>query len=419
MNKSSWRQYTQFWYSGYAFQGMVVFGTGAILMPIFVNHAGDVAKAGMVMGFFYIGQLLAPLMGTITDRTGKHRFFYLMGYVLLAIGLVLFPFTKILWFWMALAFIQGVGSGTTNTVAAMLIVEYNPKKEWDTRVGWLQTFYGIGMAVGLGLASVLQVRPELGLLISACLMVPGIILGSRGLPPSTAHHKPAKVEFSRRTHLPPRFIISMLTHYENVAVNTLKSIFRIWHSKFGVYIFGWFFIMLATWIIGALFPLLMKGAFDIPYNLSSLYYAAGAVIGIFIYTPMGSLGKKIGDGWVLIIGSGMTLVSVTGMAVFSHIHTDFNQLLVPFIYVLTPIAWPPLIVGGTAWAAHLADFAEGEALGMFNGTTAIAAVIAAFAAGQVAHNFGYDVVLIIGAAASLMAVICFLSLIFKFKQVKQ
>ena len=70
MNISSFRKYTQLWYSGYAFQGIVVFGTGAILMPIIVNSAGDAAKAGMVMGFFYIGQLLAPLMGTITDRTG-------------------------------------------------------------------------------------------------------------------------------------------------------------------------------------------------------------------------------------------------------------------------------------------------------------------------------------------------------------
>ena len=95
---SSWRNFTQPWYYGYAFQAVVVFGTGAILMPIVVNGAGDAAKAGTVMAFFYIGQLLAPLMGAITDRTGQHRLFYLSGYVLLAIGLAIFPFTTLLWF---------------------------------------------------------------------------------------------------------------------------------------------------------------------------------------------------------------------------------------------------------------------------------------------------------------------------------
>jgi DHA1 family tetracycline resistance protein-like MFS transporter len=416
MKMPSWRHYTQFWYYGYAFQGVVVFGTGAILMPIIVNGAGDAAKAGTVMAFFYIGQLLAPLMGAITDRTGRHRLFYLSGYVLLAIGLALFPFTKLLWFWMALAFLQGVGSGTSNTVAAMLIVEYNPKTEWDARVGWLQTFYGVGQAAGLGLAAVLQARPEMGLLLSACLMAPAVLLGSRGLPPSHAHHKPKKAEFSRRSHRPPRTIHSILNRYEGTTLNSLRRLLKEWHSRFGIYIVGWFFVMLATWLIGALFPLLMKGAFNISYGMSSLYYAVGAVIGIFVYTPSGTLGRKIGDGWVVIIGTIMTLASVAGLAALAHVHSGLNQWLVPIVYILIPIAWSPLIVGGTAWAAQLATFAEGEALGSYNATTAVAAVIAAFTAGLVARQFGYGMVLIIGAVASLLALSCFVPLLSSVKR---
>jgi len=405
------QHYTQPWYYGYAFQGVVVFGTGAILMPIIVNGAGDAAKAGTVMAFFYIGQLLAPLMGAITDRTGQHRLFYLSGYVLLAIGLALFPFTKLLWFWMALAFLQGVGSGTSNTVAAMFIVEYNPKPEWDSRVGWLQTFYGVGQAAGLGLAAALQARPEIGLLVSAGLMAPAMLLGSRGLPPSHAHQTPEKTEFTHRSHRPPRTVYSILNRYEGAVLNSIKHLFKEWHSKFGIYIVGWFFVMLTTWLIGALFPLLMKGAFNISYTMSSLYYAVGAVIGIFVYTPSGTLGRKIGDGWVVIIGTAMTLVSVAGLATLTYLHSGLNQWLVPIVYILIPIAWSPLIVGGTAWAAQLATFAEGEALGSYNATTAVAAVIAAFTAGLVAHNFGYGMVLIIGAVASLLALSCFIPLL--------
>lgn len=408
MKKPSWLRYSQFWYSGYAFQGVVVFGTGAILMPIVVNDAGDAAKAGTVMAFFYIGQMLAPLMGSLTDRTGKHRLFYLSGYVLLAIGLALFPFAKLIWFWIALAFLQGLGSGTSNTVAAMFIVEYNPKEEWDARVGWLQTFYGIGQAVGLGMAAVLQARPELGLLVSAGLMAPAMAMGARGLPPAQAHHKPDKTDFSRRTHRPPRSVHSFLHRYEGTAASTIKRLLSEWHSKFGLYIAGWFFVMLATWLIGVLYPLLMKSAFNISYSMSSLYYASGAIVGIFMYMPSGELGKKVGDGWVVFIGTLMTLVSISALAALSWVHSGVNEWLVPLMYVLIPIAWSPLIVGGTAWAAQLATFEEGEALGIFNAGTAVAAVIAAFVAGFIAHNFGYSVVLLIGACACLLALPCFI-----------
>lgn len=416
MKLPSWRRYTEFWYSGYAFQGAVVFGTGAILMPIVVNHAGDAAKAGTVIGFFYIGQLLAPLMGAITDRTGWHRPFYLSGYVLLAIGLALFPFTNLLWFWMALAFLQGLGSATSNTVAAMFIVEYKPKPEWDARVGWLQTFYGVGQAAGLGLAAVLQARPELGLIISAGLMAPAMLLGARGLPPSHAHHKPAKADFSRRLHRPPRTVYSILHRYEGTISENLKRLPQEWHSKFGIYIAGWFFVMLATWLIGALFPLLMKSAFNISYSMSSLYYAFGAVIGIFAYTPSGMLGKRIGDGWVVIVGTTMTAISVAGLASLAYIHSSLNHWLVPIVYILIPIAWSPLIVGGTAWAAQLATFEEGKSLGAFNATTAIAAVIAAFAAGSVAHKFGYGIILVVATIASLLSLVFFTPLLFSAKK---
>ena len=412
MKLSSWRRYSQFWYYGYAFQGAVVFGTGAILMPIVVNNAGDAAKAGTVMAFFYIGQMLAPLMGAITDRTGWHRPFYLCGYVLLAIGLAVFPFTELLWFWMALAFLQGVGSGTSNTVAAMFIVEYEPKPEWDARIGWLQTFYGIGQAAGLGLASFLQACPEIGLLVSAGLMVPGMALGARNLPPSHAHRKPEKPEFSRGSHRPPRTIHSFLHRYEGTVSNSLKHLFHEWRSKFGLYMAGWFFVMLTTWLIGVLYPLLMKSAFNISYGMSSLYYAVGALIGIFCYTPSATLGKRIGNGWVVIIGTIMTAVSVGGLATLAYVHSGLNQWLIPVVYVLIPIAWSPLIVGGTAWAAELATFEEGEALGFYNAMTAIAAVIAAFTAGLVAHKFGYGMVLIIGAVACLVGLSCFIPLPF-------
>ncbi len=415
MNFSAIKRYSEFWYIGYAFQAAVVFGTGGILMPIIVNNAGNAAKAGTVIAFFYIGQMLSPLIGHLADRTGWHKPLYLGGYVLLAVGLGVFPFTSLLWFWMALAFIQGVGSGATNTVSAMFIVEYRPKNEWDRRISWLQTSYGVGQCLGLVLVSTLQARPEFGLVFSAALMVPGIILGGRDLPPIHTRVRPERTEFDRRVHAPQRSVLSILSKYEAKFFSSIKKMTVEWRSPFGLFILGWFFVMLATWLLGTLFPLVMKDALGVSYRMSSIYYGIGAAIGIFAYAPSGTLGKKIGDGWVVAIGAVMTIGSLCAMTFLSYVRTGENAWLIPLVYIPIPIAWSPLMVGGTAWAAQLADFEEGEALGFFNAATAVSSVISAFGAGLIGHYLGYGSVLLVGAISAIASLACFIILLMRNK----
>lgn len=418
MRNQSLFRYSELWYAGYAFQAAVVFGTGGILMPIVVNDAGNAAKAGTVIAFFYIGQMLAPLIGDIADRLSLHKSCYLVGYVLLALGLGLFPFTSLLWFWMALAFVQGVGSGATNTVSAMFIVEFRPKEEWDRRIGWLQTFYGIGQCVGLVLVSILESRPEFGLVVSAFLMVPGLILGSMRLPRIRVHHEAHEKVFEHRLHKPQRSVSSILAKYYASVGKSVRTLATEWFSSYGFFILGWFFIMLATWLLGTLFPLIMKNSLNVSYRMSSIYYAVGAAIGIFAYAPSGTLGKKIGDGWVVLIGTVITLVSLSSMTVLSYWDTGFNRWIIPFVYIPIPIAWSPLMVGGTAWAAQLATFEEGEALGFFNAATAVSSVISAFGAGLLGHHFGYGIVLLTAACSSAVSAVCLLALILRRRATK-
>jgi DHA1 family tetracycline resistance protein-like MFS transporter len=409
---SAIRRECEFWYIGYAMQAIVVFGTGAILMPILINnHSNNAALAGAVIALFYVGQLLSPIMGSLTDRTGRHHLFYLVGYVLLAIGLGLFPTTSVVWFWMMLAFVQGVGSGTSNTVASMFIVEFKPKRDWDARIGWLQTFYGVGQCLGLVLVSYLEQTPAVGLYVSAALMLPAFILGAIQLPPSRERHRPEQPTFTRRKHKQPRTALAPLAHYEASLAQMVQKVRTEWFSAFGLFILSWFFVMLATWLLGVLFPLLMKQALGVSYQRSSLYYSIAAFIGIFAYAPSGTLGEKIGDGWVVMIGAVMTVASLVGMATLAYVDTGINSYLIAPIYMLIPIAWSPLIVGGSAWAAQLTKGEEGEALGLFNAASAISSVIAAFGGGLLAHQFSYKALLVTAAISSVISVMLLLPLL--------
>lgn len=59
------------------------------------------------------------------------------------------PGAEAVWLQFVLALLQGAGAGASNTVAAMYIIEFRPKDQWATRIGWLQTVYGTGQALGL------------------------------------------------------------------------------------------------------------------------------------------------------------------------------------------------------------------------------------------------------------------------------
>lgn len=320
---------------------------------------------------------------------------------MLAAGLVLFPMASSLPFWLVLSVLQGAGSAASNTVSAMFIVEWKPKPEWDQRVGWLQTFYGAGQAVGLGLAALLQVRPEYGLLFAALLMVPGFALGRLDLPAATARTKPEKPELKRRKHVASRTMLPQTHHYERFTADHILRLVRETKTPFGRFIISWFLVQFGTWIIYNLYPLFMQSAYSISAGPSSAYYAVAAFFGIFAYAPSGALGKKIGDGKVVMIGTLMTLVSQAGLAVLAYVDTGMNSWLAPTMFILQPVAWSPLIVAGTAFAAQLTEMEEGPAVGIFNATTAIAAVLSAFAAGFLAEAFGYGTLPLIGSVLVL------------------
>ncbi len=411
-------RYSEPWYTGYAFQGAVVLGVAPILLPILVGATGGPAAAGMVVAFFYVGQLLAPMLGIVTDRSRRFRLTYFAGYALLAVGLGLFPLTDDFWFWSVLAFLQGAGSAATNTVAAMFIVEWKPKREWDRRIGWLETFYGIGQAVGLGLAALLQAEPAVGLWVAAALMAPAAVLGSLRLPRRPDHAPPALEDrnFDHRQHRKPRAPASLLHHYDSEVQMALRRLLKVWRSRFGAFLLSWFHIMFGTWLIYNLYPLLMQNAYGIGAGESSLYYAVAATLGIFAYAPSGTLGTRIGDGRVVLIGALMTLASAAGMAVLAYVHTPFDVWLVPAAFVLLPVAWSPLIVAGTAVSAELAvplGTPEGEALGLYNATTAIASVLSALAAGVIADLMSYGVVLIVATVTTGVGCLMFLPLLKK------
>ena len=406
------RANTDPWFWGYLFQGAVILGISPILIPIIVGNAASASAVGLVVGAFYLGQVFSPIIGKIADDTRWFAGFFLGGFVLIALGCVGFIFFESTGPWVLCALLQGVGAGMTNTTAFSYIVEFRPREEWDGHLGWLQTFYGTGQAVGLLLAALLQSDVVFGMILCGVLMVPGILLARVGLPSVGSRPKrQEKVHHPKPTMGAAISPASVVRHFEHFHLGRFaKGLGQNLFSRYTLWITSWFFLMIGVWMVMNFLPLLMKANYGISAGQSSLYYGIAATVGIFLYAPSGSWSEKIGPGKVVLIGAVGLIITNLALVLLVPVPSTVQMILVPLFFGILPIAWSPLIVGGSALAGELATFSQGAAMGIFNAAMAVASVTAAVVGGWIAGTFSYGTVTLVAMIAAIAGAVLLLPL---------
>ncbi len=386
-------RYIEKWYWGFLLQGAIVLGLAPILIPLIVGGKKGAVEAGFVVAAFYLGQLAAPLLGELADRFRLYKVIYLGSYIVMGVSVLGFVLAEHTMVWLLLALVIGLSAGAGNTLSAMYIVEVVPHEEWDQRIGWLQTFYGSGQALGLFAAAAFAGGADYGMVFAGLLMLPGFLISRVTVPVIKSkipqqEHRHIPHHFSRRT----RSILAPFHYYQVVTRIALRDFGREIYGRFGLLLLSWFLVTLGMWLFMNLYPLLMDKSYGISAGVSATYYAVFATVGAFVYAPSGMLGQKIGNAKVVFTGIVMLFLSLLGLTVLCYIGKAEWWLLVPAAFAMIPIAWSPLIVGGTALASELTPFGQGEGLGLFNGSFALSSVIAAVLAGVIAHSWSYPMV---------------------------
>ena len=169
------------WYLAYAVLGALASGLAAILIPLVVtNSGGSSTQVGAAIAAQNIGALFAPVWGWVADRSLAYRAIFFSGFILIAAGFLGLAVVHGFGAWLVSTFLVGFGTGASNTVACLFVVEFTPESEWGQRISWLQTFNALGAVVGMAIAGLLE--PIFGTLIAALLVIPAIIVGGWGLP---------------------------------------------------------------------------------------------------------------------------------------------------------------------------------------------------------------------------------------------
>ena len=168
------------WYLAYAILGALASGLAAILIPLVVtNSGGSSTQLGAAIAALNVGALFAPIWGWAADRSLAYRAIFLSGFLLIAAGFLGFTVMHGFGAWLISAYLVGLGTGASNTVASLFVVEFTPESEWSQRISWLQTFNALGAVLGMAIAGLLQ--PAFGTFVAA-LLVTAILVGGWGLP---------------------------------------------------------------------------------------------------------------------------------------------------------------------------------------------------------------------------------------------
>jgi MFS family permease len=396
------------WYGAYAILGALTAGLAVISIPLVVTGGGGNAlQIGTAIAVQNLGVLSAPLWGMVADRTRAYRAVFFTGFVLIGLGFLGFTVLHGLAAWLACAFLIGFGTGASNTVASLFVVEFTPKDEWSQRISWLQTFSALGSVLGMAIAGLLA--PRVGTLIAAVSVIPAIALGGRGLPvPRTRFHIPrphlSGGELSHlQRHAGPN-AATVVAYLHRPRLTEFVALGSALTSGFGLFLAGWFLFSLAVSSFASLYPVLMLKSFGVTVAESSLLISIATAVSIPLYNFAGRLTSRRGPAAVLGIGIGGRMVGLAGLAAVAYLQHPATAILpVIVLFGVYQGIWPLLSVASNDLAAGLAPFGEGAAMGLFNAVAAIASAFGAIAGGKVADMFGYPAVSLFAALGALLA----------------
>ncbi|MDD5004249.1 MAG: MFS transporter, partial [Acidithiobacillus sp.] len=328
-----------------------------------------------------------------------HRPIFFGGFLVLLMALAAMPFLPGILPWSGLSLLAGAGTSAVATMASLFIVEFDPQNEWEPRLGWLQTFNGGGQVGGLLLAGIFVSNFKVGLICSALALIPAIWLGARGLPAGAKSYDwTVEIGNHMRRDLDWRFLANfghpellggdLLRFSHHLSLQGARRFGDMLHTRFGRFLFSWFAVAFGVAAFFAYFPVAMQKAYNVAPALTSSVYALTAAIALVLYSVGGQLSGRFGAGrvyrWSLVLrflGFGLLLL------VF---FLPISRALIALAgFVLIIIAWPLQSISGTSLTARLTPFSQGEAMGLFNASGAVATVMGTFLGGPLVQFIGY------------------------------
>lgn len=256
--------------SGFS-QGMLL----PLIAIIFENSGVSSSLNGLNATALYIGILLVSPFMEYPLRKFGYKPIIILGGLLVAVSLSLFPLWQSFWFWFALRLLIGIGDHALHFATQTWITSFSPENKRGRNLSLYGLFFGVGFAAGPLMTPLINLHEALPFIISSILCFCGWFL---------------------------LFLLKNDFPEQTIEVNSMKETIKRFRSalKYGWVAFlppfGYGFLESS---LNGSFPVYgLRIGLEVP-NISVLLFsfAIGAIV---FQLPLGMLSDKFGRRMILI-----------------------------------------------------------------------------------------------------------------------
>ncbi len=371
------------------------------------------------------------IWGYIVDKLKRRKAPIVIGVAVSTVGILIMAFSYDLFTLVIGSIIYGFFNAGPVPAASMLVMEHTTRDKWGkalakyTRLedlGWTS-----GMAVGVAFIAIMPsfigVDQSMRWLFLLCAVVATVswIMATKLV--KEPHAKLSRKHLMDELHNIEIGVITRLRHMAHSHIHHTRprhiSIARkkdAWHGQLDVYLVATFVVFLGMEVFFTPFPVMLEeklGFNDTEIFLAFFFISAVTVVG---YSWAGRFIDKQGNRKAQLITWGL-LIPVFALTIVSLLTTELGNPIIPIVImfgaiIVGGVAFTVINIAGTTTASEIAPpEVRAEAVGAFNGTMGVGAIIGGILGGAIAVYWGYYWVNIVALMISAAA----LGILFKLK----
>ena len=397
-------------------------GSTSPLIPLFVTEglAGNVAQVGIISAISSLASVPANIIwGNLSDTLKRRKVFVLIGFIGLAIPLLLMGLSTDIPTYYLANFILGAISAAAAPVGTVLVLESFDKKEWGKRLGDFSRVGGIGWLLGLtigtiwlnfmiGDSTIMAMR--MLFVAAAMLAFVSVILAWKWIrePKTKIERKDLAnevkiplISFERGRYTPTRVLHVIKISAKNLSPKNFPRNLKIYYVVMFLAFTGFL-----TFYVGL--PIFLSHQLHLSISEVFIVYVASSTISALTYSQAGKWSYKIGSKRLQQISFTGRIILFPSMFLVTGLNLDILPLILVLcvMHALIGFCWANLSVAANILVSNMSycEFRT-ESLGMYCSIQGIASIVGSLLGGFIANYYGYLDTFLVASAFVIAALV--------------
>ncbi len=395
-------------------------GSTSPLIPLFLSEGlgGNVAQVGIISAISSMASVPANIIwGNLSDTLKRRKVFVLIGFIGLAIPLLLMGLSMDIGTYYLANFILGGISAAAAPVGTVLVLESFDRKEWGKRLGDFSRVGGIGWLLGLtigtiwlnmmnGDGSIMAMRTLF--IAAAFLALLSVVLAWKWVkePKAKIERKDLAnevkiplISFERGRYTPTRVLHVIKISAKNLNPRNFPGNLKTYYVVMFLAFTGFL-----TFYVGL--PIFLSQQLHLSLSEVFIVYVASSTVSAITYSQAGKWSSRIGCKRLQQISFGGRIILFPSMFLVTGLNLDLVSLILVLcvMHGLIGFCWANLSVAANVLVSNMSycDFRT-ESLGMYCSIQGIASVVGSLLGGFLANYFGYLDTFLVASAFVIVA----------------